>query len=122
MIYGVPANRYFNVDYPSNVKRLLEIFSAAFLAFIPNPFEFLVPNSEKYLLSSPPSFAEDDVSGLFLQASGTSLIIWILVILIFGLYKLVKYLFRNCRGIQRLKKLKKYFGISTFLRICIGTY
>ena len=73
-----------NVDYPDNVKMLLEVFKIAKLDFIPNPVKWVIPNILDLSAPAPGKFDENGFDGLFIANSGNILLVWVVLGLLFG--------------------------------------
>ena len=110
---------FFNVAYPNNVQRILKLFSIARLSFIPNIFPSGWLEQEKYQLESPPKFAENELTGFFLQNGGSILTLWVSLSFAYLAFFLAQYALGPESKI--IKKLKPYFSKSTLFKLLTGT-
>ena len=115
---------FINVEYPENVQEFFAIFSMSTFNFLPDPFEWIVPNIENMSLPAPTKFIENNVNGLFLGSTGEDLLIWGIVIMLYIFSKLFIRYTRNMPILltKACYKSVKYLEWSGILRTAIASY
>ena len=101
---------YLLVTWPENAQTAFDLFSAAELTFIPNPFGGIIESITELgnEVSVPDVFAKNGVKGLFIDNAGSTVLIWTLVLIFYLLSKVLHYFRRNYKG-GKLTQIINYF-------------
>ena len=103
---------YLNVVWPENAQMIFGIFATANLNFIPNPFANIIKKLQDLGtdVQAPAVFNENGMSGLFLQNSGSFVMIWTAVAIGYCLIRIAKWIFRS--RCETLAKVAQSFLIE----------
>ena len=115
---------FFNIDYPSNLRSFLRIFSMGRLEFLPNPLNFILEDLDEKRLYSPPNFYNNEFSGLFFHTGGSMILIWLLILIGYLIAQVLTSM-KHCLSkpiARRAVKMKEFFEWSGFLRTWTSTY
>jgi len=94
---------FFNIEYPENLQRFLQIFSLGRLTFLREPSITIFSDLATEKLPSPPNFYQNDFSGLFTQSASSFLLFLFVAFLIYGISKLLNHVLK-IPGSTRLKR------------------
>ena len=117
---------FINVNYPENVMNFFQIFNMGSFAFLPDPIALLFPNLAEAMeepLPAPPKFLDNDMDGRFLNNTGESLGMWVLMIFFYFVVKIVLQVCRlSGRLLDILNTIKGKFEWELFYGNIIGNY
>ena len=101
---------YLLVIWPENAQMVFDLFSAASLTFLPNPFQSILDDISRLgsVIVLPDVFADNGAEGLFIADSGSTVGVWGIVALFYILTKVARYVFRKS-AVGRMTRLITYF-------------